>query len=36
MPGLFEVMANIVGVWHLVVSYFKETGRKDNGNSFVV
>ena len=36
MPGLFDVVANIVGVWPLVVSYLKETGRKDDGDSPVV
>ena len=36
MPGLVELVANIVGVWPLVVSYLKETGRKDDGDSLVV
>ena len=36
MPGLVDVVANIVGVWPLVVSYLKETGRKDDGDSLVV
>ena len=36
MLGLVDVVANIVGVWPLVVSYLKETGRKDNGESLVV
>ena len=36
MPGLFDVVANIVGVWPLIVSYLKETGRKDEGDSLVV
>ena len=36
MPGLVDVVANNVGVWPLVVSYLKETGRKDDGDSFVV
>ena len=36
MPGQVEVVANIVGVWHLIVSYLKETGRKDEGDSLVV
>ena len=36
MPGLVVVVANIVGVWPLVVSYLKETGRKDDGDSLVV
>ena len=30
IPGLVDVMANIVGVWPLVVSYLKETGSKDD------
>ena len=36
MPHLFNVVANITGVWPLIVSYLKETGRKDDGNSLVV
>ena len=36
MPGLVDVVANIVGVWPLVVSYLKETGRKDDGYSLVL
>ena len=36
MPGLADVVANIVGVWPLIVSYLKETGRKDEGDSLVV
>ena len=36
MPGLVDVVANIVRVWPLVVSCLKETGRKDNGDSLVV
>ena len=36
MPGLVEVVANIVGVWPLIVSYLKETGRKDEADSLVV
>ena len=36
MPGLVDVVANIVGVWPLTVSYLKETGRKDDGDSLVV
>ena len=35
-PGLLDVVSNIVGVWPLVVSYLKETGKKDSGDSFVV
>ena len=30
MPGLAEVVANIVGVWPLVMSYFKDTGDRDS------
>ena len=33
MPGLVDVVANIVGLWPLVVSYLKETGRTDDGDS---
>ena len=36
MPDLVNVDANIVGVWPLIVSYLKETGRKDEGDSLVV
>ena len=36
MPHLVDVVANIIGVWPLIVSYLKETGRKDDGNSLVV
>ena len=36
MPGLVDVVANLVEVWPLVVSYLKETGRKDDGDSLVV
>ena len=36
MPGLVYVVANLVGVWPLVVSYLKETGRKDDGDCLVV
>ena len=36
MPGLVDLVANIVGVWPVVVSYLKETGRKDDGDSLVV
>ena len=36
MPELVDVVVNIVGVWPLIVSYLKETGRKDDGNSLVV
>ena len=36
MPHLLDVVANIIGVWPLIVSYLKETGRKDDGDSLVV
>ena len=36
MPHLVDVVANIIGVWPLIVSYFKETGSKDDGDSLVV
>ena len=36
MPGLVDVVANIVGVWPLIVSYLKETGRKDEVDSLVL
>ena len=36
MPNLVDVVANIIGVWPLIVSYLKETGRKDDGDSLVV
>ena len=36
MPHLVDVVANIIGVWSLIVSYLKETGRKDDGDSIVV
>ena len=38
LPGLVDVdvVANIVGVWPLIVSYLKETGRKDVGDNLVV
>ena len=36
MPGLVDVVANIVGVWPLIVSHLKGTGRKDEGDSLVV
>ena len=36
MPHLIDVVANIIGVWPLIVSYLKETGRKDDGDSLVV
>ena len=36
MPHLVDVVANIIGVWPWIVSYLKETGRKDDGDSLVV
>ena len=36
MPHLVDVVANITGVWPLIVFYLKETGRKDDGDSLVV
>ena len=36
MPQLVDVVANIIGVWPLVVSYLKKTGRKGDGDSLVV
>ena len=35
-PHLVDVVANIIGVWPLIVSYLKEPGRKDDGDSLVV
>ena len=35
-PHLVDVVANIIGVWPLIVSYLKETGGKDDGDSLVV
>ena len=31
-----DVVANFVGVWPLIVSYLRETGRKDDGDSLVI
>ena len=36
LPGLLHVVSNIIGVWPLIVSYLKETGKKDSGDSLVV
>ena len=36
MPDLVNVVANIVGVCPLTVSYRKETGRKDERDGLVV
>ena len=35
LPGLVDVVSNIIGVWPLIVSYLKETGKKDSGDSLV-
>ena len=36
MPGLVDVVANFFGAWKIVVSYLKQTGRKNDGDSLVV
>ena len=36
MPHLVDVVANIIGVWPLIVSSLTETGHKDDGDSLVV
>ena len=36
LPRLVDVVSNIIGVWPLIVSYLKETGKKDSGGSLVV
>ncbi len=36
LPGIVDVVSNIIGVWPLIVSYLKETGKKDSGGSLVV
>ena len=36
LPGLVDVVSNIIGFWPLIVSYLKETGKKDSGDSLVV
>ena len=36
LPDLLDVVSNIIGVWPLIVSYLKETGRKDSRDSLVV
>ena len=36
LPGLLDIVSNIIGVWPLIVSYLKETGKKDSGDSLVV
>ena len=36
LPGMVDVVSNIIGVWPLIVSYLKENGMKDSGDSLVV
>ena len=36
LPGLMDVVSNMIGVWPFFVSYLKETGKKDSGDSLVV
>ena len=36
MPSLLDVVANLAGVWPLVVAFIKETAKVDPGDSFVV
>ena len=36
MPELVNVVENIVGAWPLIVSYLRETGRKDEGDCLEV
>ena len=36
LPELVDVVSNIIGVWPLIVSYLKETGKKDSGDSLLV
>ena len=36
IPHLVDVVANIIGVRPLIVSYLKETGCKDDGGSLMV
>ena len=36
LPGMVDVVSNIIGVWPLFVFYLKETGKKDSGDSLVV
>ena len=35
-PGLLDVVSNIIGVWLLIVSHLRETGKKDSRESLVV
>ena len=36
MPHLVDIVANIIRVWPLIVTYLQETGRKDDSESLVV
>ena len=36
LPGLVDVVSNIIGVWPLIVSHLNETGKKDSSDSLVV
>ena len=36
LPGLLDVVSNIIGAWPLIVLFLKETGKEDNGDSLVV
>ena len=36
LPGLLDVVINIIFVWPLIMSYLEETGKKDTGDIFVV
>ena len=36
MPHLVDVVAKTIGVWPLIVSCLKETGRKDDSDSLIV
>ena len=36
LPHIVDVVANIIGVWPLIVPDLKETGRKYDGDSLVV
>ena len=36
LPGLVDVVSNIIGVWPLIVFYLKATGKNDSGDSLVV
>ena len=36
LPGLVDVVSNIIGIWPPIVSHLKETGKRDSGDSLVV